>query len=1289
MALIDLKSNLSNFRSDFSHEGKLVSPVDISKNIQKDIQKVSPVKPIAPVTKDKVSVVKPKQSIFKDKTSLIQPEKTIIKDKISKLNPLHPGIKSKESLTQPSSPKDLAKKSLSSIPGTVNYFNDVKSGAKGFELKASDRNNSSYLGVKGTTYNHAVPGSVIAKFTQSPKLKEKKSPINIPGTVNYFDDVKAGAKGFILKASDRNQSSYLGVKGQTYKHAVPGSGLANFTQAPDLIPKESPKSIPYTVNYFNDIKSGAKGFQLNANDRNQSSYLGVKGAVYNHAVPGSVLAKLGTVNYFDDVKSGAKGFILNANNRNNSSYLGIEGAVYNHAVPGSVLAKLGTVNYFNDVKSGAKGFILNANNRNNSNFSGINGTTYTHAVPGSVIAKLGTVNYFNDVKSGATGFQLKASDRNQSSYLGISGTTYTHAVPGSILTKLGTVNYFDDVKSGAKGFILKASDRNQSNFSGISGTTYNHAKAVPGSVIAKLGAVNYFDDVQWGASGFQLKANDRNKSNFLGINGSIYNHAGPNKKIATLGAVNYFDDVQWGASGFILKANDRTKSNFLGISGTTYNHAGPNKKIATLGTVNYFDDVKSGATGFILKASDKTKSSFSGISGTTYNHPKLPFHILQVGNASLDNQLPDGSIFRYLKSGASTIKKFSDKGYNDKNKYGNVIQSVKGQPNKSLLYTKSTESNSPSALDAEYKKFNLRDDAYNPGYMKHPLVLRDIGKRWGSPFDDGLIRGGMITAVERAAMDTVRIAKWVASPRGLLWIVKQVGLGMTNPRVEGSMSSLLGRPSRIHSGITSLLSVAGTAFGLHFTTHGIPIVNALSNYETVINARNSMDGENYYIKMKEPDTYALGKAQGNRLLKLRKDLLPRVKPKPGEKKEFGKFMSVVKSVVAKLKSISGHAGAKIDILSGLGGPGSVYGIGSTTIHRYVISDEKAIAQAAKQNWNTKYTYHNQYATLGVITVHRSSVGGPETSDTPSLNAHGIDELKDSLWTTMTTFGEKDNGAPGTNNTTHPSQPKYVNLESGDGRASSFPKAKNAGIKSYATVAYNLLKRDDAKSFQDFRNDVKAQKDSSEKSYVGKPKDKEYYKTNNLETYYGFGKVGMIKADRSDPNKFLITDVKGLGQLYNHKNFRGDSVNALDIDNKSTDKIYPKGAKDLIKFYFQDGNQGNNVMPFRCTMTGFTDNFSPSWNRIDIMGRPDGAYLYSSFERSVSFNFIVAAMSRSEMIPMWRKINYLATYTMPDLSGNKKPSGPMMRITIVSRNSWIHNFIVIYHSRRCYMGHSRR
>jgi hypothetical protein len=84
------------------------------------------------------------------------------------------------------------------------------------------------------------------------------------------------------------------------------------------------------------------------------------------------------------------------------------------------------------------------------------------------------------------------------------------------------------------------------------------------------------------------------------------------------------------------------------------------------------------------------------------------------------------------------------------------------------------------------------------------------------------------------------------------------------------------------------------------------------------------------------------------------------------------------------------------------------------------------------------------------------------------------------------------------------------------------------------------------------------------------------------------------------------------------------------------------------------------------MNGFSDSISPGWNRIDIMCRPDGAYLYTSFERSVSFNFSVNALSRAEMIPMWRKLNYLASYTMPDFSSSgTKPGGPFMRITIGS------------------------
>jgi hypothetical protein len=125
-------------------------------------------------------------------------------------------------------------------------------------------------------------------------------------------------------------------------------------------------------------------------------------------------------------------------------------------------------------------------------------------------------------------------------------------------------------------------------------------------------------------------------------------------------------------------------------------------------------------------------------------------------------------------------------------------------------------------------------------------------------------------------------------------------------------------------------------------------------------------------------------------------------------------------------------------------------------------------------------------------------------------------------------------------------------------------------------------------------------------------------------------------------------------------FEGDMITGLDIGGGDP---YPTNHKDFIKFYFEDATQGKNIMAFRATLNGFTDNFQPGWDTISIMGRPDSAYLYSSFERSLSFNFTVAATTRSEMIPMWRKLNYFSTYTMPDISGNSKPSGPMIRFTI--------------------------
>jgi hypothetical protein len=617
-----------------------------------------------------------------------------------------------------------------------------------------------------------------------------------------------------------------------------------------------------------------------------------------------------------------------------------------------------------------------------------------------------------------------------------------------------------------------------------------------------------------------------------------------------------------------------------------------------------------------------------------------------VGTFKLDNQLGEGSPFKYLKSGAIATKKFSKTGYHVKNKYTDNVDSRA----KSLLSIRATEKNSPSALEAEYNKYRLRDESFNPSYIEHPLITRNIGQRWGfrsSPgaFDDGLIRGGMVTALDRSVQDTVRIAKWLASPKGLLWVVKQVGLGLTNPKVE-AIGGAFTRQTRIHSGVASLLSVPTTAFGLHFTRHGIPFLNETASYEKVIK----------FKQLASPfDPYS-------RLINIKNEI-------------FVKRSSTVNAISNAIQGIANSLGFKappvnqiktayklfsggvINEMSGLAGPNSVYGVGITN-HRTYSDSTEAVDRAGKYGFITKYDWSKQYATAVVVNNLKSSNGFKYKGD--KNTEENVDGFKDSLNSkgkalTKNTPGASKNSAA-------------VELHSAEARnCTGYPAAEYTGIKSYATVAYNKIKKRSS-AFQDFRNDIEDLSTEEHKNYVGKNTKfgADYFKQRNLEDYYGLGKLGEVGKDRSNPHEFIKPGSAFTKQnrtvLTSDAKFKGDKITALDIGNAQRGQVYGTGYQDLIEFYFEDGNQGTNVMPFRCTMTGFSDSFQPGWDNIAIMGRPDGAYLYTSFERSVSFSFIAAALTRSEMIPMWRKLNFLASYTMPDFSGNR-PSGPFMRITI--------------------------
>jgi len=676
--------------------------------------------------------------------------------------------------------------------------------------------------------------------------------------------------------------------------------------------------------------------------------------------------------------------------------------------------------------------------------------------------------------------------------------------------------------------------------------------------------------------------------------------------------------------------------------------------------VNYIPNETAGAKGFTVKmntAPGLEKSQFTGIKNETYQFPITKTDFNSWRGDGIDLQLfTERGISTYGGKLVAGSPLFGNLGFSSKKPYAvevvaqNSSDAGGDTPYIGFLANLYRRKNSPSLLDQQYAKWNLRDESVNYSYIQHPLILRGIQRkekfepqRWGidalANFDDGLIRGGVTTAAERAAFDVVRIGKWLASPRGLLWIVKQVGLGFTNPKVE-VIGGPLTRFNRIHAGIPAIASVAGTAFGLHFTRHGIPFVNEVGDYENVMKVKQSslVYSENTILPT------------ANRLMQLRNDVFFTSKVlNPSGNTYIQTFPRTLKGLPL------------MEISSTLGGAQSVYGIGPTFINRKVDTRTDAQAQAEKSNFLIKYGINQQYA--GIISK--------AFNKTDILNNRSLQDIEKAGLSGRLKEIYDDNSqiTPGGN--------KSSNISTQVSRDNGAYKNNTAdatdSIRNYLTLAYSQIPKD-KKSIRDFRkiiDDNLKTKNTSDAGIIGNGSVDSYYENFNLEKKYGFGTQGKPGADRSNPNNFFILPDKFNGSnrrvLVSDPDFRGDKITALDIGTAQRgfgdDKVYGKDERDLIEFYFEDGEkQGTNVMVFRCTMTGFSDSFSPGWNRIDIMGRPDGAYLYSSFERTISFNFIAAATTRSEMIPMWRKINYLASYTMPDLSGNR-PSGPFMRITI--------------------------
>jgi hypothetical protein len=169
--------------------------------------------------------------------------------------------------------------------------------------------------------------------------------------------------------------------------------------------------------------------------------------------------------------------------------------------------------------------------------------------------------------------------------------------------------------------------------------------------------------------------------------------------------------------------------------------------------------------------------------------------------------------------------------------------------------------------------------------------------------------------------------------RGPAFIRKQIGLQLTNPKIETGKGSLFGTTdvpgpienTRVYNnGINTLEQVKYAGTGVHAVRHGLtPFSPFQNNYYSTVNTQNISGGKE-------------GTAQ-NRLV-----ILKLSKMTTNESQDFLRD-STVDINIPKLNQLGIPLNRNM-LFQYLGGPGSVYGVGSTSIPRY-----EDTARLASQN----------------------------------------------------------------------------------------------------------------------------------------------------------------------------------------------------------------------------------------------------------------------------------------------------------------------------------------------------
>ena len=559
-------------------------------------------------------------------------------------------------------------------------------------------------------------------------------------------------------------------------------------------------------------------------------------------------------------------------------------------------------------------------------------------------------------------------------------------------------------------------------------------------------------------------------------------------------------------------------------------------------------------------------------------------------------------------------------------------------------------------------------------------------------FDDGFIRGGAVGSLNAGLTDTLRIGKFLTDfPKGPLFITKQVGLQLSNPRLEtkqlptnktgtsfigkigatvlnlaNKINNLVGGPTRIYNlGINTLAQVPLNALGGHIVRHGfLPVQNETQKYFSVVTENN--------------------KNGNNRLENL-----------------YNTLLADTDTRVNFFKKNRYSTLSKTTIDSYISGPGSFYGIGSTTIRRTTYTADKTkIRQSLNigAGKSKKIEDDIKLYTSKDDSIFRkyNSILSQEQRLDPQKEWKGAysQSLKNSLliasskiskisFPTIEIGGEIVDVTPTSSFARRPKQfgngdPEFTLLKfDPEGklysqridRPNSPPEYHITSISaSYDIVSEGVASRVEGVTADSVRESVAR--------YLPKTSNKTYNElVTNKVTKTDFKAPLTYDAHKDIVNK----DIDG---IINRKPTNGFSDDYLDYDYNllnGLENVYDRNDADILKVTFTqiDPFSGNalNILPFSAYVTGYSETYNSNWDDIKYNGKSEFLFAFNSYRKTATFKLMIPSFSPDQLKDKHNRLKLLQR----GLAGKYKDNRLGGIITKINLGYYLYNAACIINS----------